>query len=188
MILSTATILTFALAYGVKGGNLHAIFKNYGEVRERNYLLDRLLDGKVLSSIIVLAWATSVTLITQQNLTILPYEWLSPIAITCAWLLSVAPSMGEEYSAILNSKSKNPYQDHFTRSYGIKKAVQRGVWMGAIMALVTGYIGFIAASFAFVPLAWVALHYAPKKILIPWGWSEVLIGVVCFGVPFAFML
>lgn len=183
MILSP---LIFAIAYAVKGGQLGHIIPHVETLRKRNKVFNRLFDGKVLSTLILLIYTSFITVYYQVNLGMLPSAWMSCIAIVLAWLGAVAPSVGEENDALMN---KGAYVDspEFGRVYGIKKALQRGVWMGALMTLVTGYEGFILASFLYVPLVWLALNYTPDKVLDSWGWSEVLIGVVLFGLPFYLM-
>ena len=132
----------------------------------------------------VIIWACFVTVWTQSAIGHIDNAGLAVIAIAAAWLVSIAPSMGEEYAAILNKKD-SPYLLYFDRDYGIKKAIHRGVFIGACMALATGSLWLIVSSLAFVPLAWVALHYAPEKIFDRWGWSEILIGGFVYGLPMA---
>jgi hypothetical protein len=188
MILSIITVIWFAIAYAIKGGQGKSFFRNFKKVRDSHPILERLLDGKVLSTLMVLIWACFVTVWTQSNIGGMDTAELSVVAITLAWLLSVAPSMGEEYGAIRNDKT-SPYLLYFDREYGIKKAIQRGVFIGACMALATGSLLFIvSAALLFVPLAWLALHYAPAKIFDRWGWSEILIGGFVYGLPMAFLI
>lgn len=181
------TIL-FAVAYAIKGGQGDDVLSNWNKVRSRNKVLNRLLDGKVLSTALVLIGCAFYSIQAQVNLGLGSNATISVLFIGIAWLLSVAPSLGEEYGSIRNDLSSQ-YQLYFDREYGLKKAVQRGVWMGAMMTLATGYVGFIVASFAFVPLAWVSLNYIKGfKPFDAWGWSEVLIGAVCFGLPMGIMV
>lgn len=178
----------FAAAYAIKGGQWD----------------DNPISHKLASAGSVFITLCFYTVYTQSNLGVLDSTLLSILAITLAWIVAVSPSVGEEYGALLGrtdekygkwmpkTKTKRIFGKDFNwiegHEYGVKKGIQRGVFMGALMTLATGYIGFILASFTFVPLAWLALNYAPKKYLDPWGWSEVLIGAVCFGVPFALMM
>ena len=188
MILSIITFIWFAIAYAIKGGQGKSFFRNFKKVRDSHPILERLLDGKVLSTLMVLIWACFATVWTQSNIGGMDTAELSVVAITLAWLLSVAPSMGEEYGAIRNDKNSPylKYPEDFGREYGIKKAIQRGGFIGACMALATGSLLFIvSAALLFVPLAWLALNYAPAKIFDRWGWSEILIGGFVYGLPMA---
>lgn len=186
MIASIFIAILFTIAYPLKGGQGGAIFTNWKRVRARHVIYDRLLDGKVISTLIVFLGLSGLTFLTHANIGNMPNQWMSVVWITALWLLAVAPSMGEEQAAIYNSLTNNPYQrypDDFGRMYGIKKGVQRGVWMGACMTMATGCIWFIPASLAYVPIIWVTHNYGPNNKLDNWGWGEVFIGAICFGVP-----
>ncbi len=188
------TIL-FALAYAIKGGQGKYIFPNW----ER----ENPLSNKLTSTLIVFITVAFVTVFLQVNIGVGQLAWHSVGLFALGWLLSIAPSLGEEYGAIMARPDKygewmpqiksirifgRKFQWVEGHMYGLKKAVQRGVWIGACMTAVTGYVPFIYFSLAFVPLADLCLNYTPKKIFDPWGWSEIAIGAICYGVPFSMML
>lgn len=172
-----------ALAYAIKGGSGAEVFTNWNRVREKNSVWDRLLDGKTLSTIVMFLLA----------LCYVPLGVAALIAL--GWLAAVAPSMGEEHGAVGDYKGGwGPYltalrgdgsgKVQFGRTYGVKKAVQRGLLMGSVMTLVTSYLPFLVASVAFVPCVW-AGQCLNQIILKKQGWtlSEPLIGAVLFGIP-----
>lgn len=174
-------VFLFALAYALKGGILEK-FKNSERARENSYILAVLLNAKFLSVFPVLAAGL-----------IYMTEWYDPILILTAWFAAVAPSMGEEHGAVGNYKGALPtYLERGIsdrgRSYDVKKALQRGVWMGAMFTLVTGNVWFVAASFLFIPLVWAGQSV---NLLIfkkdDWWISEIFIGAVMFGAPFMVM-
>lgn len=174
-------IFLFALAYALKGGVLEK-FKNYERARENSKILSALLNAKFLSISPVLA----AGLIYMS-------EWYDPILIITAWFAAIAPSMGEEHGAVgdkdgaLPTYLKRGISDR-GRGYDVKKAIQRGVWMGACFAVATWNPIFILTSLLFVPLIWIGqtLNYL---ILRERGWTlaEPLIGSVCIGLGFLLM-
>lgn len=174
-------IFLFALAYALKGGVLE-LFRNYERVRENSRILAALLNAKFLSIFPVLA----AGLIYMD-------VWWQPVAILIAWLVAIAPSMGEEHGAVGDFKGALPaYLERGIsdrgRSYDIKKALQRGVWMGACFAVATWNPVFILTSLLFIPCIWAgqSLNYL---ILRERGWTlaEPLIGAVCIGLGFLMM-
>ena len=174
-------ILLFALAYALKGGVLEQ-FKNYERVRESSRVLSVLLYSKFLSCIPVLIAGIIYSL-----------EWWIPLAILAAWLIAIAPSMGEEHGAVgdykgaLDGYLKRGISER-GRSYDLKKAPQRGVWMGACFAVALWNPVFILTSLLFVPCIWIgqSLNYL---ILRERGWTlaEPLIGAFCIGLGFLMM-
>ena len=161
------SILTFSLAYGVKGGWLGKI-PGFNALREKPYL-DTMLDGKPLSAAIVSFYA---------GMCGLPL-WMC-CACALAWLIGVAPSMGEEAGAVGTYKGGwGPYVDNpeFGRSYGVKKAIQRGVFTGAPLALVTGNIWFIAAGATFPIVYFCGMSL--RELFTrnnSWDWAELIYG------------
>lgn len=170
-------VLICGVLYAIKGGSGASVFKNWNRTRAKNKLLDRMLDGKVLSALGMFVLAVVLT-----------GELYYALALPAAWLLAVSPSMGEEHGAIGDHKEWwGPYRlKQFGREYGIKKGIQRGVFMGAAFTLVTGFVPFIAFSALFVPLVWVG-QSLNRIILKEAGWTlaEPLIGAVVVGVPLA---
>lgn len=196
MITSAIIILFFGFAYALKGGSGANIFPWWGRLRESNVILERLLDGKVISTLGVFLF--SLFILTPVMVTISSGEFgvpeydldfMASLLIAAAWLLSVAPSMGEEHGAIGDHKEawgQYVTNEDFGRLYGVKKGIQRGVWMGAFMALATGYLPFVCFSLLFVPCVCVG-QILNRIILKQRGWTlaEPIIGAVVFGAPTA---
>ena len=170
------TIIYFAVLYAIKGGQAPKVFTNWGYVRNKSWLFDRLLDGKVLSTILVFLFGFVFI------------GWIPAILLSIGWLISIAPSMGEEYGALKNDKNSPYIARGFGRWYGVKKAIQRGIFSGAIMALFTGNIDFIIASLAFAPLAYLSLKFGKAIDKDGWAISEMAIGAVCYGLPISLMI
>lgn len=195
MLLYILAPILFGVAYAIKGGQGKFIFSNWDE--------ENPLSHKLSSTIFVFLTVSFVTVFFQVNLGLGNEAWQSIGLFVIAWVISIAPSLGEEYGAIMGRSDKYAqwmpkletirlwkwkYQYIEGHAYGLKKAMQRGVWIGACMTAVTGYIPFIYFSLAFVPLAYLCLNHAPRKIFDPWGWSEIAIGAVCYGIPFSMMV
>jgi len=107
------------------------------------------------------------------------------IIVSLAWL-TIKMSMGEEAGAIGRighwwGKYKDMGMD---RSDGVKKALQRGVFPAAMLALATGYPWFIIAGLLFVPIHFVA-HDLTYRITKTDGWkyAEPVLGAT-FGLFF----
>lgn len=194
-LLFIVSMAWFAFAYAVKGGQGAYFFKNWEK--------ENPLSHKLSSTLIVSVGLCLATVFYQLNLGVAPLAWQSVLLVMMGWVLSIAPSLGEEYGALMlrpdnyaawmpDIKTVHIFGRKFQwkegHEYGFKKAIQRGVWIGACMTAVTGYVPFIYFSLAFVPLAYFCLNYASRKILDPWAWSEVVIGAVCYGIPFAMMV
>lgn len=195
-IIIAISMCVFAFAYGIKGGQGEKIFSNWSKKVD--------ISHKLASLAIVILFCSFTTVFLQINLGV-GTAWQSIFYICIAWLVAIAPSMGEEYGALMGrdypvdendkgiKKIRIPVINKTLRfrreiEYGVKKAIQRGVWMGAIMTLATGYIPFIWFSFLFAPVAAICLNYAPKIILDRWGWSEIFVGGIVFGLPFGLMI
>ena len=172
----------FALLYALKGGSGKDIFPWWSKLRATNRITERLLDGKVISTSLLFVVSLFVTL-----------DILTSLVFSAAWLAAVAPSMGEEHGAIGRYKKAwgdyLDYPDSFGRMYGVKKGLQRGVWMGACMVLATGYIPYICFSLLFVPCVFIGqeLYFRLYKT-DSWVLSEPLIGAIVFGIPTALMV
>lgn len=178
MLVFILVMLCCAVAYALKGGSGAEVFTNWNYVREKTKLLDRLLDGKIISTIFMFF----VSVVLTQG------DAIMSVLLATAWLVSVAPSMGEEHGAVGDHKSAwGPYIDKgFGRGYGIKKAVQRGLVFGAAFTLVTGYTPFLLASLLFVPCIYVG-QVLNRLILKKQGWTiaEPIIGAFVIGLPLA---
>lgn len=188
----------FGILYALKGGSGN-ILTWWDRVRATNKFTERLMDGKIISTIgaFLFALLFNVTTVSVDGgaygVPEYAVHFWPALVFAGAWLLSVAPSMGEEHGAV--GRIGNAwgeyveYDEDFGRSYGIKKAIQRGVWMGAIMAFATGYIWYIPASLLFVPAVFAGQQLG-YMIFKRDGWvlSEPLIGAFVFGLPTYFWL
>jgi hypothetical protein len=194
--------ILFAMAYALKGGQGDDIFRNWHRAKNSHPILSVLLSAKAASTVIVLIGLSVYSVIFKTNLGAGETALQSVIYMTIAWIISIAPSMGEEYGALLgkgypvdeNDKGISTVRIPLINKelswrketeYGIKKAVQRGIWMGACMAVATGSTLYIWFSLLFVPVATLCPHYAPRDILDRWGWSEIAIGAIIYGLPTA---
>ncbi len=212
MFFSLLTVFIFALAYALKGGSGNFL-KNWNEVRNRNAFLNRIMDGRVIGTILVFVFALVAFGDYQyhdalKGLPVYSINLISSSLFAAAWLVGVAPSMGEEHGAVGRiGRAWGPYLawmpqiKHFDlmglrlfsytegREYGIKKAVQRGIFIGAAMALATGYVPYICFSLLFVPCVFIGQELS-FRILKRDGWviSEPIIGAVVYGIPTAMMI
>jgi len=204
------SIAVFAALYAIKGGSGWFFFSNWKYVRSKNKFYDRLLDGKVISTILAFLFIAAFTanltdLRTAQDMAVYNILLWPSLIFAAGWLLSVAPSMGEEHGAIGTTvRSWGPYVEWMPeekslklfgrtlwtypegRMYGIKKGIQRGIWIGAIMAAFTGYLPYIFWSLAFVPAVFVGqeIYWRVFK-KNSWALSEPIIGALCYGIPTA---
>lgn len=189
--------IIFAFLYALKGGSGKDIFPWWSKFRSKNKFTERLLDGKIISTagafLFALFFNVEIVSISGGAFGVPEYavRFIPAVLFALGWLASVAPSMGEEHGAVGRiSYWWGPYIDKgFGREYGIKKALQRGVWMGAIMALVTGYIPFICFSLLFVPSIFIGQEIV-YRLTGRDGWSiaEPIIGALVFGLPCYFWL
>lgn len=167
--------IVFSVLYAVKGGQ-HGHLKVFSTLRRRSKILDRILDGKVLSTIGVLLFSLFAGIDNA-------------IALSALWLLAIAPSMGEEAGAVGGFKGGwGPYiEKGFGRDYGVKKALQRGVFSGACLAIATGSVMPIIAGALFVPAYWVGISIQQSRtgsVVADWNVSELIFGV-CLGIGIA---
>jgi hypothetical protein len=203
-------IAVMSVAYAIKGGQGKFIFPNWET--------ENPISNKLSSVVCVFVLISFLTTFYQVNIGIGITAWQSVGLFLVGWVLSIAPSLGEEYGSLMGRSDKyaawmpkikflnipsfagrflfdrvsfvsrnieGKYRVEWIEGheYGVKKAVQRGVWIGACMTAVTGYVPFIYFSIFFVPLAYFSLNFVPKIIFDPWGWSEIAIGGICYGVP-----
>lgn len=177
------TALYFGAMYAIKGGWLGMI-PGVHKLRDSSKILDRLLDGKVVSTIGVYAFVA----VMLYYLGDMPRWWeyiFAPTLFSLCWLLGVSPSMGEEAGACGRiGRAWGPYIERgFGRSYGIKKALQRGVWLGAPFTLLTGLPHFLVLGALFPAIHFVMqqIHYMIHKT-DSWKYAEPVVGTICIGV------
>jgi len=170
-------ILFFALAYTVKGGLLGRLF-NVDKVSEKSEILDFLLEGKFASGIMLFLFLMVGFLQPP----------LAAFLFGAAWAVGVTPSMGEEAGAVGYSKyawgQYIKYKEDFGRAYGVKKMIQRGVFMGALLTLVTGSVVYIPAG-ALMPVCYFLgmelyyrLHGSGHDGRVSWVYAEPIFGAV----------
>ncbi len=181
-------VLACAIFYAIKGGSMN-VFKNWNRLREKNALLNRVLDGKVLSTVLFWVMVVSVTA-----------DGVIATKLAIAWLISVAVHMGKEHGAIGDHQGAwgpyvewmptlerfGPFSIREGRDFGIKKGIQRGLVFGAAFALATEDTIFLWWCLAFVPAVFIGqcIH---KMIFKQNGWAlaEPIIGASVVGVPLA---
>lgn len=184
------SILLFGFAYAIKGGSGKSLFPWWAKLRAKNVVTERLFDGKVMSTLLVFLYGLFYLNIEltgfSEELGVPVYAtyYLPSALLALAWLLSVAPSMGEEHGAVGDHKEWwGPYRlKQFGRKYGIKKALQRGAWMGFVFILLTPYTMVGWTSLLFVPIIFVGQSMG-RLTLKERGWAlvEPLIGGLCIG-------
>lgn len=204
----------FGFLYALKGGSGRTIFPWWKEFRAKNKYTERLLDGKIISTLGAFLFAVlfNVEIVSLNGGAYGVPEYavkLLPAALfAVGWLVAVAPSMGEEHDAIGRIKwaggkyikwmpeiktvkmfGKPLFKYREGRMYGIKKGLLRGMWMGGIMCLVTWSPVFIITSFLFVPSVFVGQQLG-WMILKKNGWAlaEPIIGAFVFGLSVYFGL
>lgn len=157
-----------SILYAIKGGQLGHI-PGFNKLREDGILLDSILDGKILSSLG--AWII-----------------FGP-AVAIAWLAGVAPKMGRIVGNVGGYRGNWDADERPGAGdvrEGWKLGIQRGVFMGAMLALATGNVWFIVAGSLFPATAWLGVsieQYRTKRIVADWHWHEVIFGAA-IGIPF----
>ena len=156
----------FSVLYALKGGWHARLFPKLLEFMKRNPVADFFLDGTRLSTALC---ATALA----------PLAGVQTACIfAVAWLLAVAPSVGEEAGGIGDYKENwGPYAENFEDSYAWKKGLQRGAYAGALLSLASGYTGFILAGLSFP-----AVYFAGSSVYRyfhgrrSWAYAEPLYG------------
>lgn len=187
------TVLFFGAMYALKGGS-GGLFPWWSKLRSKNVVTERLLDGKVISSIFVFMFSflflnASLSGFNEQfGVPEYTTDIAGSVLMVAAWLLAVSPSMGNEHGAIGDHKEwwglyslKN-----FGRTYGIKKSIQRGAWMGLVFMLLTPYTMVGWTSLLFVPCVFIG-QCLNKIVLKQSGWTlaEPIVGGLCIGLGIA---
>ena len=113
-------MIVFSVLYAVKGGQ-HKYIPGVSALRKNSKIMDRFLDGKVVSTAGVFA------------LGLWDMNFAYGVMLGLAWLIAVSPSMGEEVGGTGGYRGAwGPYIDRgFGRGYAVKKCIQRGVFAGA---------------------------------------------------------
>lgn len=126
------SIIIFSILYAIKGGWLWNIPK-------AEKLKCWLTDGTQLSSILAGLYVGYCT------------DPIQGILFGLAWWVGVMVSMGEEAGSIGHYKGWwGGYKTRgFDRSYGIKKSIQRGIFLGSLLTIATNETLFIIAGATF---------------------------------------
>lgn len=129
------------------------------------------LDGTRLSTLLVLGYVGSLT------------DPLIGLFFALAWFVGNLASMGEEAGAI-GPPARGPYiEKGFGQAYGVKKGLQRGIYLGALLTFATFASDpspwFIVAGATF-PLCYFAGQYLYLKIhkTSSWAYAEPIYGLV----------
>ncbi len=168
-------IIIFSILMAIKGGS-HWRYVPSGW-SGKNKVADWFLDGTQLSSFIAGIWAGVFI------------DPLTGFLFGIAWWVGNMASLGEEVGAIGRlGKSWGPYLDWLGKDgveYGWKKGLQRGIYLGAMLALATGNTALIVAGAALPPVYWVGqtLHWKIKNT-DSWAWAEPIYGAL-IGAAFA---
>lgn len=175
----------FSLLYALKGGT-HAKWRNRLKSHDQSIpeaTIWFLTDGKVLSTLGVFFYGLiSTSTLVTLNPPVYEGDVLYALSLAFFWLLAVSPSIGEEISAVGGYKGAwGPYLEKFTRSYGVKKAIQRGVFMGAMLVLATGNIWMIALG-SLMPVCYYAgtslMQKKTRLVNAPWNYGEWIFGAL----------
>lgn len=200
--------LLFALFYAIKGGAHGTIRRRvnakltgavYAQRPDGGWGLhpdsttaqkavDRILDGKIFSSLGVATFMVFFGAKFEGFYEGMAHYSFADDALIMfvlafgAWMFGVAPSMGEEGGACGGYKGAwGEYTQHFNRSYGIKKALQRGLWTTVFIGILLGSPLVILSGAMLVPCYWLGISYLQWKhqtVSVGWPYAEWLYGGV----------
>ena len=164
-------ILTIASAYAIKGG-WHGPLRNL----VTNKTIHRLLDGKILSTII---FASTMMFLTGTA--------LSFVAAAIAWLLMVSPKIGRPIGntgGYLGNWDANEvaYTGDDKRHYlidGLKSGFIRHIYGGALLTLFLGPDIWILAGAAIPLIYYIGVsieQFRTKQTVASWHLAEPLVG------------
>jgi len=169
-------IIACAVLMAIKGGWLGHIPK-FNELRESSRVAGFLLDGSNVSAALFIPLCLG-----------LGVAWPFALLAGAAWFAGNMISMGEEASAVGGYKGGWAKIAGViveirgaTRLSGIKSALQRGAWTGAMLCLAMPSAAFILAGFAFIPCYWIGISIAQlqsKKLDAGWAYAEPIWGAV----------
>jgi hypothetical protein len=184
---SLIIILVFTVAYLFKGGQLNQI-SSVRDLREGSKILDRLLDGKVASSLLIAVYFYLAT----QNV---EFCFLA----AAAWLLGVSPGLGR-YVQALNGAAKTALVEWEPIDQFIENLTDKPRLWGAAGLALRGVLTVLPFVFLFqapllvlygltMPICYFLSHLFQKNFadlarLIRVWVAEILFGVV-LGVGFA---
>lgn len=217
MISAILIILSCALLYAIKGGQ-HKKLRLYvehkagiehradgsvlGDMSIPQYIVHRLMDGKTISALGFGVLALLVTAEYQggtgaeaQYRFVDNAFWFFWLAVA-GWLAAVSPKMGRIVGKIGGYKgnwdeNEQPYgpDDRDDKLIeGLKEGLMRGVWMGAIMALVFWNPVMIMFGALYPATAWAGVsieQWRSGMVAASWHIHELICGAVCIGLGLA---
>lgn len=178
------SVLAFTLFMMIKGG-WH--WRIPGLERFKEGAIGWFIDGTQLSAILAGTYIGFHAGIGQGAL------------FALAWWIGVMMSMGEEAGAVgrwghawkqyiewmpelksVQIFGRTLFEYREGRAYGVKKAIQRGVFLGALLTLATAFPGFILAGASF-PIAYFlgsSLTFLTTKKPESWTGAEPIYGAI----------
>lgn len=205
--------LIFAVLYSIKGG-WHAPLRHWyarkiglpfdGETPKpettRQYLIYQITDGKVMSSFLLFLAVPFLTAEYQGVInSVAQYgfrEGWFMLSLLCAgaWALGVSPRIKEECASVGGYRGHELF--YLDRMFWVKKAVQRGIFTAAPMAIVLAtMIGANPAPLLIAGATFPAIYFLGISIYqyrsntggIGWGYAEPLYGLA-LGLGFGLSL
>lgn len=182
-MISILIVIACAALYAVKGGQ-HGRFKRMGgNALGISYDSKGNPIGKLHLDQRIYQFLTDGKTISTLGFSLL---CLNPLA-GLAWLVGVAPSMGEEAGAVGGYKGNWRPEG---ATWGWKRGLQRGVFLGAMLALALNDTLMIIAGASFPLCYFLGIsiqQYRTGKIIADWHLAEWIYGAVV-GVALAYHL
>jgi len=165
-----------------------------GDMTVWQWIVHRLVDGKVLSALL---FGILAMIVTSEHISGIEYKfqdgafWFFVSAVTL-WLVAVSPKMGRIVGMIGGYKGnwdedENPYDNDTSLEKAIegwKAGIMRGVWIGAMMAIVFWNPIPIITGALFPVTAWAGVSFEQWRtgmVAASWHWHEWLCGGMCIG-------
>ncbi|AEP08881.1 putative membrane protein [Micavibrio aeruginosavorus ARL-13] len=210
----TIHALLFAILYSIKGGWHAPLRHRYARAIGipfaddgkpdpqgwRQYLAYQITDGKVLSSILLFMavpflTAEYVGMVAGGAKYVFRDGWIM-LSLLCAvaWALGVSPRIKEECASVGGYRGHELF--YLDRMFWVKKAVQRGIFTAAPLAIVLAtMIGanpapllIAGATFPIVYFLGISIYqYRSNTVGIGWGYAEPLYGLA-LGLGFGLSL
>jgi hypothetical protein len=173
--MTLAAIITFAIAYSLKGGWIFKIPQYAAWHEKRSDLFKKIFSCKLQAAIVVFLFALFMG---DYN----------PFLIVMAWILAVSPPIRDEALSVGRiGHWSGVFKDAgYSRQSSIVKAVQRGAWMGAVFTVI-GFpsLSIVIMAFGF-PVAYFLAQEAYYRIhkIDSWTYAEPMVGAL-IGVCYA---
>jgi hypothetical protein len=211
MISSIIIMIVCAVLYSIKGGQHYKLrryvehkagIEHYAngqpiEMSIPQYIVHRIMDGKSLSALLFGVLALIVTSEYKGGMEYSFHEgaWWFYFAAVAAWLLAVSPKMGRVVGMIGGYKgnwdeNEQPYthESEDKMIEGWKSGFMRGVWIGAMMAILFWNPIMIITGALYPVTAWLGVSFEQWRTGLaaaPWQWHEPLCGAFCIGLGIA---